>query len=332
MRSSRLLGLLLILQTRGRVSARVLAGEFEVSVRTIYRDVDALSASGVPVYAEPGRSGGIALHEGYRTRLTGLTADEAATLPLTGVGKAARDLGVGEAAITARAKLTASLAPASNEAAQRVSQRFHLDSIPWYGRPEFLPSLPEIAEAVWRERRIALVYDSWAGVVRRRVDPLGLVQKGGLWYLVAAVRGRPRTYRIASIVGHTVLDLPVRRPKTFDLARYWSDWSANFEDSVFKGRARVRISPEGRRILRAAYPAIAVVVEESAEAETPDGWVMATLPFEDAHASRQILRLGTEVEVLAPVELRTAVWREARAVARLHHRPRSAKGGTVAVA
>lgn len=316
MRSSRLLALLLTLQTRGRVSAQALADEFEVSVRTIYRDVDALSAAGAPIYAEPGRAGGIALLDGYRTRLTGLSPDEAAALPLASLGVVARDLGVGREALSARTKLMASLSPASNDLAQRVAQRFHVDPIPWYGRAEELAALPEIAGAVWRERRIDIEYESWTGRVRRRVDPLGLVQKGGLWYLIGIVRAQPRTYRVANIASFTILDAPARRPKRFDLGRYWATWSAEFETKMFTGEARVRISEEGRRILRAVAPAAAAFVDATAHDRTPDGWALATLPYEEAQAPRQVLRLGTEIEVLTPVALRDAVCREARAVAR----------------
>ena len=318
MRSSRLLALLLTLQTRGRVSAQALAEEFEVSVRTIYRDVDALSAAGAPVYTEPGRGGGIALLDGYRTRLTGLSADEAAALPLASLGVIARDLGVGRAALAARTKLMASLSPASNDVAQRVAQRFHVDPIPWYGRAEELAALPDVAAAVWRERRIDIVYESWAGRVRRRIDPLGLVQKGGLWYLIAAAGARLRTYRVANITSYDVLEAPARRPKRFELARYWGTWSGNFEAQLFNGRAQVRISEEGRRILRAVAPSVALVVDETARIDARDGWFLATLPFEEAQAPRQILRLGAEVEVLSPPALRDAVLREARAAVRLH--------------
>ena len=212
----------------------------------------------------------------------------------------ARDLGVGRDALAARTKLMASLSPASNDLAQRFSQRFHVDPIPWYGRAEDLAALPDIAAAVWRERRIEFSYESWSGRVQRRVDPLGLVQKGGLWYLIAAVGAQPRTYRVATIIALTVLDAPARRPKRFDLPRYWTSWSAHFEARLVNGEAQVRISEEGRRILRAVAPAAAAVVDATAQDAAPNGWALATLPYEEAQAPRQILRLGERSKCLRP--------------------------------
>lgn len=198
MRSSRLLSLLMQLQLRGRVSAAVLARESEVSVRTIYRDIDALSAAGVPVYAERGRAGGIALHAGYRTRLTGLTRGEARSVPLAGVAGAAKDLGLGMEAAAAQLKLMAALDAQGSADAQRIAERFHLDPLPWYHRAEVLEHLPALAAAVWHDQRLRITYDSWAGEQQREVGPLGLVLKGGLWYLVAAAAGRPRVGRARS--------------------------------------------------------------------------------------------------------------------------------------
>lgn len=134
----------------------------------------------------------MSLHEGYRTRLTGLTTREAAALPLAGIGTVAQELGVGAEAAAAQLKMLASLPAATGVSAQRVAQRFHLDPLPWYFRAEELDCLRALASAVWLEKRIEVEYESWNGAATRRLDPLGLVQKGGLWYLVAAARGKPR--------------------------------------------------------------------------------------------------------------------------------------------
>ncbi|MEQ1810293.1 MAG: YafY family protein [Terricaulis sp.] len=321
MRSSRLLSILMLVQMRGRVSATTLAREFEVSVRTIYRDVDALSAAGVPIYAEAGRNGGVALLEGYRTRLTGLTPGEAAALPLAGLAEAARDLGVGVEAASAHLKLLASLPADSGASAQRIAQRFHLDSIPWHHRAEHLDCLPPLATAVWQEKQITVEYESWSGAIARQLDPLGLVQKGGIWYLVAGTDGQVRTYRVSNIRRLVVSDVAIQRPARFDLQRYWSQAAMQFESKLTRERARVRISPEGRRILRAVNPAAEAVVTASQKAGAPEGWIEADMPIEGAeYSARQLLRLGTEMEVLAPERLRDAVAREARAVLALHKR------------
>jgi predicted DNA-binding transcriptional regulator YafY len=316
----------MVLQLRGRVSATELAREFEVAVRTIYRDVDALSASGVPIYAETGRNGGIALHQGYRTRLTGLTHAEAAALPFASLAGAAKDLGIGGDAMGAYLKMLASLPADTGANAQRVARRFHLDPTPWYHRAEELDCLPSLAAAVWREKRIEIAYESWSGETARRLDPLGLVQKGGLWYLVAAARNAPRTYRVSSIRRLEVFDTPCQRPPKFDLARYWANQTSDFETRLMRERARIRISPEGCQILRAVNPAAAQVVAATARPIEPKGWVEADIPIEGPeYSARQILRLGSEVVVLAPDTLRKALIREAKRILALHSQRNAAR-------
>ena len=318
MRASRLLSMMILLQARGRLSAASLAREFEVSVRTIYRDVDALSAAGVPVYAEPGRNGGVALLEGYRTRLTGMTAAETAALPLAGLGRAARDLGLGHEAAAAQLKLMASLPEAWSANAQRVAARFLLDPVPWYHRSEAPACLPVLAAAVWRDQRVRIAYEAWNGRIRRTLSPLGLANKGGVWYLVAAARRTPRTYRVANIVELQVLDEAVPPPERFDLDRYWNEWTAGFEARLKRETARVRISAEGRRILRAENSMAAERIAATARPHAAD-WVEGDFPVESvAYSARQLLRLGAEVEVLGPPELRQAMADEARAVLTLY--------------
>jgi len=329
MRSSRLLSILLRLQLRGRIAASELAREFEVSVRTIYRDLDALSAAGVPVHAQRGRGGGIVLAPGWRTQLTGLTGSEARSVPLAGLAGAARDLGLGVEAADVQLKLLASLPPDAAADAGLIAQRFHVDPLPWYHRPESLPLLPELAAAVWAGRRVKVRYESWQGQAGRTLSPLGLVLKGGLWYLVASAGGRgpqaqPRTYRASGVLSLEVLAQPVRRPAGFVLAAHWPDAVADFEARLMAGRATVRLSDEGLRLLRAVHPAAAQWAHATQRPAGRHGWIEAELPTEpDAYAARQLLRLGTEVEVLAPASLRAAVAREAAAVASLHGRRRT---------
>ncbi len=331
MRSSRLLSILLRLQLRGRITASELAREFEVAVRTIYRDLDALSAAGVPVHAARGRAGGIVLAPGWRTQLTGLTGAEARSVPLAGLRNAARDLGLSVEAADVQLKLLASLPPEAAADAGRIAERFHVDPLPWYHRPEPLPLLPALAGAVWDSRQVRLHYASWVGETTRTLSPLGLVLKGGLWYLVARPAGRgaaamPRTYRVSAILSLRVLATPARRPPGFVLAAHWPAAVEAFEARLMAGRAAVRISPEGLSILRAVQPAAAEWAERTARplsgavrGKGLAGWVQAELPTEsEAYAARQLLRLGTEVEVLAPASLRAAVAREAAAVARRH--------------
>lgn len=319
MRASRLLGMLLTLQTRPRVSAAALARAFEVSVRTIYRDVDALSAAGVPIYAETGRNGGISLHEGYRTRLTGLTLAEASALPVAGLADAARDLGLSGQAASAQLKVLASLSPDTGAAARHIAARFHTDPVPWYHRAETLEHLPRLAQAVWAQTCIEVQYESWTRGVRRRLHPLGLVQKGGLWYLVAARRSQPRTYRVAGIARLEVTDLPAQRPAGFDLAAWWRASADAFERRLFAHRAQVLISGAGEEIVRAVMPAAAEMVARTRTPCARPGWSRAQMPYESApYSARQLLRLGAEVEVLEPADLREAVRAEALRVAARH--------------
>lgn len=321
MRASRLLSILILLQLRGRLSADALAREFEVSVRTIYRDIDQLSAAGVPVYAERGRDGGFQLLDGYRTQLTGFTPGEAETLLLSGA--AAQDLGLGAEAAAAQLKLLASLPPDFGASAQRVAQRFHLDPAPWYARTEPPSALPALASAVWREQRIRIVYESWKGEVTRDLDPLGLVLKAGVWYLVAAARGQPRTYRVSNMRALDITGAPAQRPARFDLARFWNAWAKEFESRLMRERAIVEVSPVGREILRAFNPAAAHAVESGHVSAKRKGWVRAQIPVESFdNAARQLLSLGAELRVVSPPALRTAVAQEAQRVAALYGRPR----------
>jgi predicted DNA-binding transcriptional regulator YafY len=322
MRASRLLSILILLQVRGRLNAVELAEEFEVSVRTIYRDVDQLSAAGVPIYAERGRTGGFALLDGYRTRLTGFTPTEAHSLLLAGVGSAAADLGLGEDLAVAQLKLLASLPAESGASAQRVAARFHLDPAQWYSRIDTPAHLPALAAAVWTEKRIRIRYESWKDVVSRALDPLGLVLKGGVWYLVAAAKNQPRTYRVSNILAQETLDTPSRRPPRFNLARYWSAWAKEFETRLMSERATVRLSQEGLKKLRAVSPAAAQAAEAACDGSA--AWFHADIPVESIeHAAGQLLHLGADVEVIAPVALRDAVSAEARKIAALYRARRA---------
>lgn len=338
MRASRLLSLVLLLQNRGRMTAQALAGELEVSVRTIYRDVESLSAAGVPVYGEPGHEGGFALVEGYRTRLTGLHGDEVDALSLAGLPGPAADLGFGSVLAAAQLKLDAALPPTLRQRSGRIRERFHLDAPGWYRDAEDVPFLTVTADAVWQERRLRIRYRRWAEPreVERLVNPLGIVLKGGIWYLVAAAAdppGRPgpiRTYRVAQIL--EVLDAGgdaggdvggFDRPTGFDLAEYWQASLAEFDRRRWQGTATVRLSPDAVRRMPDLYPsAVLRAIELTASAPDASGWIRAEMPIEGTtHALGEIFKLGWGVEVLGPPELRAAVATHAAELARLHASP-----------
>ncbi|MEV0123899.1 WYL domain-containing protein [Streptomyces sp. NPDC050703] len=316
MRADRLLALLLLLQNRGRMTAPELAAELEVSVRTVYRDAEALAASGVPVYAERGPAGGFRLLHGYRTRLTGLTGDEADSLALAGMPGAASDLGLGAQLATAQLKLAAALPSGLGERSRRIQERFHLDAAAWFRTAEPAPLLDVVADAVWRQRVLSAHYRRWGGDVHRELHPLGLVLKAGNWYLAASVDDRVRTYRVSRFVEVTVVEKPCARPADFDLAAYWEEASRGLEARVLRGTARLRVSGAGLRLLPAMFGAAGARAVDGAGEPRADGWSEVDLEVEELPvAVSDILRLGLEAEVLGPPELRAEVARSVTGLA-----------------
>lgn len=343
MRADRLLSLLLLLQNRGRMSAPEIAAELEVSVRTVYRDMEALGASGVPVYADRGPRGGFALVGGYRTRLTGLSDSEAHALFLAGSPAAAEDLGLGAVLATAQLKLRAALPVALAERTRAVSERFHLDAPAWFREADEVPHLAAVAGAVWDQGVVRVRYRRWRGEVRRELCPLGVVLKGGLWYLVARVKGTTeegadrcgqepqnaqepgspvRTYRVSRFLEVASTGEVFERPQGFDLAVYWARSSRRLEAAVRQGTARVRLSPQARRLLPMKFGAAGRRALEGAGPPDSQGWIEVDLQVETSTvAVGDLLGLGAEAEVLGPVELRQALARE---VAELAERYRDA--------
>jgi len=328
MRASRLLSIVLLLQNRGRMTARDLASELEVSVRTIYRDVESLSSAGVPVYGEPGHEGGYALVEGYRTRLTGLHGDEADALALAGLPSAAADLGLGAVLTVAQLKLDAALPPSLRERSGRIRERFHLDASAWYREAEPVPYLTAVADAVWNARTIDVRYRRWAEPreVDRVLSPVGLVLKSGIWYLVAAAdAGAIRTYRVSQILDLHEDGGAFERPTGFDLAEYWRASLTEFDRRRFLGTATIRLSPEAVHRMEDLYgTAVLDSIAASTTAPDAEGWIHAVLPIEGlTHAVGEVFKLGWGVEVLEPAELRAAVAKTARELAELHREIRA---------
>ena len=244
MRASRLLSLLLLLQTRGRLTAAELAQEPEVSIRTVYRDVEALGAAGVPLYADRGPTGGYQLLDGYRTRLTGLTGDEAAALALAGIPGPAAELGLGALLAAAQLQVQATLPAGLRERIAQLGERFLLDAPGWSHIGEETPHLAEVAEAVWQQRAIRVRYQRWNGSVgEATLEPLGIVLKAGIWYLVAQGRGKARTYRVSRLLELTMLDDGFARPADFNLAAFWRTFAERFRASLLSRRGDRQILP-----------------------------------------------------------------------------------------
>jgi predicted DNA-binding transcriptional regulator YafY len=302
MRATRLVSLLLVLQLRGQLTALELAGHFEVSVRTIHRDVEALVAAGVPVEAVRGPAGGYRLAGGYRTKLTGLTADEAEALFVAPTP--ASELGLGGVLTNARLKVLSALPAELQERASHAERCFHLDTRRWFRAEDTVPHLPTIASATWRGLRLDTRYREGRKVVQRTLDPLGLVLKGGAWYLVAHRSVGMRVYRVSRFASVRIREDGFERPEGFELAEYWDEWSRNFEASLHRVETRVRVRETARRFV-------------PADAHGDDG--VYTLKFQNLDdAFRELLRFGPDAEVLDPPELRQRLAAAAREVAVLY--------------
>jgi predicted DNA-binding transcriptional regulator YafY len=302
MRATRLVSLLLLLQMRGQLTAQELASHFEVSVRTVHRDVESLAAAGVPVEAVRGPAGGYRLAGGYRTKLTGLTAAEAEALFVAPAPAA--ELGLGGVLANARLKVLAALPSELQERASRAERYFHLDARRWFRAEDTVPHLPAIASATWNEQRLSARYREGRRVVRRTLDPLGLVLKAGAWYLVARRSAGMRVYRVSRFVSVRLREDTFERPEDFDLSAFWEEWSRTFETS----RPRVDVK------LRASE----LVLRHLPRDLQQDGGVY-TVGFESLEdAFRELLRFGPDAEVLAPVELRDRIAATAHEVAGLY--------------
>jgi predicted DNA-binding transcriptional regulator YafY len=315
-RASRLVSLLLLLQARGQLTAGELARELEVSERTVHRDVEALSASGVPIYAERGAHGGIRLVDGYRTRLTGMTGEEAEALFLAGMPGPAAELGLGTVVAAAQLKVLASLPPELRARASRLVERFHLDAGEWFRTSQPVPHLGALSDAVWNATRIAIDYDRGGGPARRVIEPLGLVLKAGIWYVVAGADGQVRTFRISRVTGVESGHESFERPAAFDLAGYWSDSAEAFEREVPRIEVSVRVRPDRLDQLRTAVGHATLDAAEALAEPDPEGWLRLRLRLDwPDEAPSVLLRAGRWVEVLGPPEVRDRVASTARAIA-----------------
>jgi len=310
MRADRLLSLLILLQTRGSLTAQELADQLEVSVRTIYRDLQALSTAGVPVYAERGPGGGCSLLEGYRTNLTGLTPLEARALFMLSIPAPLDQLGVTQELKTALLKLSAAL-PASQRSEEASSrQRIHLDSSWWFQAEEAVPCLPTIQQALWQDRKLRLTYRAdFDTRVQQIVAPYGLVAKANVWYLVYAhPSGEVRALRVSRVAEVVILEHTFERPAGFDLGKFWKGWCAEYEEGRIRYMVTARVAPD-------LVPQLPYYFGDRfqaliAQAAPPDaeGWITLTLPFESLEAARaRMLGFGRAVEVLAPEALRKSM-------------------------
>ena len=312
MRADRLLSILMLLQARGRMTAGQLAAELEVSLRTIYRDIDALCISGVPIYSERGRDGGYALLDGYRTSLTGLNESEVRALFMLSIPSPLRELGVGKELETALRKLVAALPAARREDERHVRERIHLDASWWFQGSEPVPHLAAMHRAAWEDRWVEIrhrlrfppTFD-----VEQRIAPYGLVAKAGVWYMVYAYQERVRVLPVAHVSHAQVLEEHFERPAGFDLKTFWQKWCAEVEEERPAYAVRMRVAPHIASNL-AWYLGEGqnrAVLNAPPQSDGKD-WSTVEWVFESlAEARSRLLALGGAVEVLEPLPLRRAM-------------------------
>ena len=307
MRADRLLSLLLCLQSRGKMTARQLAAELEVSVRTVYRDLEALGAVGVPVVATGGPGGGCRLMEGWRSPLLGISAEEATALLAVSAGGPLERIALGDALAQARLKLLASLPAGSRDRTSSAAARFHFDTRAWFKPAEPVPHLAVLVDAVRQDRRLRITHTRGDGrTSTRSVDPLGLVAKAGVWYLVARSSRGIRAHRAARITRAELLPEVFPRDPAFALADFWADWTERWEASLDRLPVSVRITTAGLAVL----PEVLGDTTSAARAtpDPEDGWHRLVLHFDSPLAARRrLLGFGPDVEVLEPAEVRAGL-------------------------
>ena len=320
MRADRLLSLLLLLQARKRLKAGDLAERLQVSERTVYRDLDALSSAGVPVYAQRGPNGGVALLGEWRTSLTGLTEPEAQALAAVSVPGALSDIGLQESLRSSLIKLAASLPAVQQQAAEHARQRLLIDPTGWFQAKEAVPHLGLLREAVWQDRRVRLRYRNPEGVASERVvDPYGLVIKADRWYLVAGTSRGPSVFRGARVEGARRLAAPFTRPADFELGAFWRDWCRRFATSRPCYLVTLRLTAEGEEALRRERPG-ADQERLAAARREGDGRKVAAIDFErEWIAVSQLVPLGRGVEVVEPQGLRDRLRRIAEDLGAVYH-------------
>jgi predicted DNA-binding transcriptional regulator YafY len=310
MRADRLVSILLLLQVHQRMTVNELAKRLEVSRRTIYRDMEALSTAGIPITAERGAQGGWFLLEGYQTNLTGLSEAEISTLFFPRAASLLADLGLQKAADSALIKVLAALPAMQRHDAEDIFQRIYVDASGWDQFDEAVPWLRLLQEAIWQERTLFLCYRRRdETVVEYLVEPLGLVAKASIWYLVGMVKQEMRVFRAARVQEARITEHPFTRPTAFNLVAFWEQWrdywSESFSRNLRPYEIRTRVAPALVPTLQQHYGREIAEQLERADAPDPDGWIRLTFAFETQEVAwSHILRFGSLIEVVEPQELR----------------------------
>ena len=309
MKADRLLSALLLLQAHGRLSGRELAQKLEVSQRTVHRDMESLSASGVPVFALRGAQGGWQLDEGWRTQVPGLDEVELQAL-LMAQPRLIGDSRMAAAAERALGKLMAAMPGGMREQAVSIRQRLYVDTTAWRGSSENLAMLPTVQDAVSRDRKLRIQYRKPTGEQSVRVvDPLGMVAKGSTWYLVADTSNGLRTFRVSRIEAAKVLEKACKRPAHFDLAEYWKASTERFLEGWPKLDVTLRLETRAAANMRRWHMILG-------EIESRDGWETLRVQFDHPEEALFIvLGMGAKVKVMEPESFKERVAQEIRGMA-----------------
>jgi len=300
MRADRLLSILLLLQNRGKMTSRELAQTLEVSERTVFRDMEALSASGIPILAERGREGGWMLTEGYRTSLTGMKPQEIGSLLLSADASIMKDLGIQDDFSSAVLKLEAASSHRLSNPANYLSERIHIDGASWHPSDETYPFLSVLQGALWDDRKVKITYLRNDETKVRLIEPLGLVAKRGVWYVVSKSENELRTFRVSRLVNVEETHEWFNRPDNFDLKRYWEESTTAFKAALPKYPAKLRVRTSVLKELQRERFVTLHLLEPSSIAE----WVNVDAEFNTIEwACRIILAFSPSVIVLAPQEL-----------------------------
>ena len=300
MRADRLLSILLLLQNRGKMTSRELAQTLEVSERTVFRDMEALSASGIPILAERGREGGWMLTEGYRTSLTGMKPQEIGSLLLSADASIMKDLGIQDDYSSAVLKLEAASSHRTSNPANYLSERIHIDGASWHPSDETYPFLSVLQRALWEDRKVKITYLRSNETTVRFIEPLGLVAKRGVWYVVAKSKDELRTFRVSRLVNVEETHEWFKRPDDFDLKQYWEESTTAFKAALPKYQVKLRVRTSVLKELQRERFVSVQLIEPTSNAE----WVNLDAEFNTIEsACRIILSFSPSVIVLSPQEL-----------------------------
>lgn len=303
MRADRLIAIMLRLQAQGKMTSYELADELEVSRRTILRDIEALSSAGIPIYAEAGHHGGVALDANYRIKLTGLKEAEVRALILSGNQRVLEDIGLGQDAENTALKLFAALPSLHQEAARQMQQRIYIDPVWWWHGQQDLGFIDKLYEAVSDDRCIQATYEKRHGEISEyKLEPYALVAKGSMWYLVAAREDELRTYRVSRFIEVKLLDKSFRRPENFNLKQYWDSTAQAFAEGMLQYTCQLRIRKTRLNFVRWYTAGRWEMLEE-----TEDNF-LADFEFESIEPAKMLIfGLGADVQIIEPQSLINAI-------------------------